>query len=956
MVIDNGTNNSSSVQPSQMSNEAENIKNKLLSQDHPDIDLLDKITDTMLNGSGEDQKKAEQILKLVKEDNDSWLQVDWILSNSRNNGTKYFALQILEELIKVRWKILQPHQAQSIKTYIVDQILTCSKNEKLLDDNRTLVNKLNLILIQILKHDWPEKWENFIGELIGSCHSSETVCENNMEIFSLLSEEIFDFSSESMTQFKAKHLKESMCHDFQKVFELCQTILDRSSNVQLIKVTLKALLNFLIWIPVGYIYETELADKLITRFLPADIFRNLTMSCLTEIMGIESIYTQQYLVVFKKMIQFLQGSFELNERDLGQLKKVYESGNETQQPFILQLALFLTTSLGKHFDDWNNLIDTPDSVPAPYIQSGDTILASKHDDIHDYMIYAFKLLLRISYIEDNEIFKICLEFWNQIFLKFFRITQKSPWNTNKPLYSPMVDVFNRIKGKNMAPMPQTVSRYRQIIDQARRLMIENMYKPEEVLVVENEDGVPVREVMRDTISVNIYNSMKETLVYSTNLDVVETEMLMLEKMSKQVNGSEWSWKNLNRLCWAIGSISGAMAEEDEKRFLVSVIKDLLGLCELKRGKENKAIIASNIMYVVGQYPRFLRAHWKFLKTVVTKLFEFMHESHEGVKDMACDTFLKISMKYIMNEIFDTILAYYKESDPVAKDAEVLDTLRICIIVWGNQMEAKISQFMDHVFEPTINMISKNYHEWPDHRSKFYAFLAATVKDCFQGLLQFSDEQLSLLLDTISWALKHTNREIGDLGLDILQKLLHHFIQCPEEKRHKFFKTYYLAILRLLFVTVTDSSLTSSLNAHAEVLAFMFQIVENNSVNVAFYALESENEQDIITQFNQIDSEKNQKFIKEVVGKLLFEAYDHLHTDQMRVIVEGFFSYDLDQNKFHSHLRDFLVETRQFQGNSVEGLFIDQKRSEQEAFMEKKKEMKRAIPGMMTPYEQESMNE
>lgn len=79
-----------------------------------------------------------------------------------------------------------------------------------------------------------------------------------------------------------------------------------------------------------------------------------------------------------------------------------------------------------------------------------------------------------------------------------------------------------------------------------------------------------------------------------------------------------------QLCWAIGSISGAMSEEDERRFLVTVIKDLLGLCEMKRGKDNKAIIASNIMYVVGQYPRFLRAHWKFLKTVVNKLFEFMH--------------------------------------------------------------------------------------------------------------------------------------------------------------------------------------------------------------------------------------------------------------------------------------------------------------------------------------------
>jgi hypothetical protein len=70
-------------------------------------------------------------------------------------------------------------------------------------------------------------------------------------------------------------------------------------------------------------------------------------------------------------------------------------------------------------------------------------------------------------------------------------------------------------------------------------------------------------------------------------------------------------------------------EETEKRFLVTVIKDLLGLVEIKRGKDNKAVVASDIMYIVGQYPRFLKAHWKFLKTVVNKLFEFMHETHEG---------------------------------------------------------------------------------------------------------------------------------------------------------------------------------------------------------------------------------------------------------------------------------------------------------------------------------------
>ena len=88
----------------------------------------------------------------------------------------------------------------------------------------------------------------------------------------------------------------------------------------------------------------------------------------------------------------------------------------------------------------------------------------------------------------------------------------------------------------------------------------------------------------------------------------------------QLEPGKFTWDGLNTLCWAIGSISGAMTENDEKRFLVSVIKDLLKLCEDQRGKFNKAVVASNIMYIVGQYPRFLKAHWKFLKTVANKLF------------------------------------------------------------------------------------------------------------------------------------------------------------------------------------------------------------------------------------------------------------------------------------------------------------------------------------------------
>ena len=42
-------------------------------------------------------------------------------------------------------------------------------------------------------------------------------------------------------------------------------------------------------------------------------------------------------------------------------------------------------------------------------------------------------------------------------------------------------------------------------------MVQRMAKPEEVIVVENEQGEVVREVIKDTDAMNLYKSMRESL-------------------------------------------------------------------------------------------------------------------------------------------------------------------------------------------------------------------------------------------------------------------------------------------------------------------------------------------------------------------------------------------------------------------------------------------------------------
>lgn len=86
-----------------------------------------------------------------------------------------------------------------------------------------------------------------------------------MVILKLLSEEIFDYSAEQMTQAKVKNLKNQMCGEFSEVFKLCSEILEEAQKTSLIKATLETLLRFLNWIPLGYIFETTVIDLLLTR-------------------------------------------------------------------------------------------------------------------------------------------------------------------------------------------------------------------------------------------------------------------------------------------------------------------------------------------------------------------------------------------------------------------------------------------------------------------------------------------------------------------------------------------------------------------------------------------------------------------------------------------------------------------------------------------------------------------
>src|SRR6266699_1626816 len=110
-----------------------------------------------------------------------------------------------------------PSAVTGIRNFVVQFIIQCSSSEEALKTEKTLLNKLNLVLISVLKQEWPHNWPTFINEIISSCHSSLSICENNMIILRLLSEEVFDYSADQMTSTKTRNLKTTMCAEFSQI-------------------------------------------------------------------------------------------------------------------------------------------------------------------------------------------------------------------------------------------------------------------------------------------------------------------------------------------------------------------------------------------------------------------------------------------------------------------------------------------------------------------------------------------------------------------------------------------------------------------------------------------------------------------------------------------------------------------------------------------------------------------
>ena len=86
--------------------------------------------------------------------------------------------------------------------------------------------------------------------------------------------------------------------------------------------------------------------------------------------------------------------------------------------------------------------------------------------------------------------------------------------------------------------------------------------------------------------------------------------------------------------------------------------------------------------------------------------------------------------------------------------------------------------------------------------------------------------------------------------------------------------------------------------HATILAYMFNLVEQNIIKVS-----------LDPNSPNAPSTNNTTFVQGFVANLLKAAFPHLTDNQVKVTVQGMNNLNHDIPAFKEHLRDFLVQIR-----------------------------------------------
>lgn len=252
------------------------------------------------------------------------------------------------------------------------------------------------------------------------------------------------------------------------------------------------------------------------------------------------------------------------------------------------------------------------------------------------------------------------------------------------------------------------------------------------------------------------------------------------------------------------------------------------------------------------------------------------------------------------------------------------------------MEDQVPVIMENVFECTLEMINKDFSEYPEHRVQFFNLLRVINLYCFNALLRLDARQFKFVIDSCMWASKHDNREVEASGLQMCIELMDNMSNTDATTCNTFFQNFYTNILQDVFFVLTDSDHKAGFKYQSMLLAKMIWLIDSDKLREPIY-----NAAEVGA------GTSNKDFLEGYIQNLLKNAFPNLQPAQIQTFIKSMFAYNADINRFKLTLRDFLISLREFSGDNAE-LFAEEKEQEIKEAKEQERQKAMKVGGLMKP--------
>ena len=310
-----------------------------------------------------------------------------------------------------------------------------------------------------------------------------------------------------MTQQQIQELKQQMNADFTTVFELCKLVLENvhQARPSLVRACLETLNAFLSWIPMYFIIYTDLIDKLVLMF-PSDLLRNHALACLVEIAslpidGDSDDEKRKYLTMLQRVTEELNLLIPLSNDDL-KVQQMLQSIKKKNRNIFEVLARGIANFYSEFFKSQFHWLERT------IVNNNEAVRVCQ---------MGFRYLLMMMKIDEDQIFKITIDFFHFYIGAYLERQAKGEGCFGGLAYG----------GGRAMPLEHI---YEDIFREVMRTVCLKMAKPEEVLIVIDEDGIPVREEMENTENSSLYEIEKELAQFLVRYNWPEMKKFILKEV------------------------------------------------------------------------------------------------------------------------------------------------------------------------------------------------------------------------------------------------------------------------------------------------------------------------------------------------------------------------------------------------------------------------------------------